>query len=244
MTTHRFRPRYHGVAWGSIGFGGVLGAASAAVGFAALPMVSGAIGIVFGIAYLASPAWQLAIATDDDGIEVRDKKGLRFRLAWSDVRRVVASPSTKTCFVDGGVPEHSILVPVDGSENSDRAVKHAIEMVRHGYAQVLRLLNVQPPVGGAVATFVPKANIDGFHRDEGEKALASAVELCKAGGIKNETHISVGRAGAVVAEFAKRHGAVEIVAGTRGHTGLGGVLLGSVAQDIVAHATVPVCLVK
>lgn len=140
--------------------------------------------------------------------------------------------------------ERSILVPVDGSENSDRAVKHAIEMVRHGFAGVVHLLNVQPPLGGAIATFVPKANIEGFHHDEGEKALASAVKLCGAAGVKCDTHISVGRPGAVVAEFATRHGAVEIVTGTRGHTGLGGVLMGSVAQDIVAHASVPVCLVK
>ena len=32
--------------------------------------------------------------------------------------------------------------------------------------------------------------------------------------------------------------------GTRGHTGLTGVLLGSVAQDVIAHAKVPVTLVK
>jgi nucleotide-binding universal stress UspA family protein len=140
--------------------------------------------------------------------------------------------------------ERSILVPVDGSENSDRAVRHAIELVRHGYAAALHLLNVQPPLGGAIATFVPKANIDGFHHDEGEKALASAVKLCGDAGTKCTTHISVGRPGEVIAEYAKRHGVVEIVTGTRGHTGFGGVLMGSVAQDIVAHTSIPVCLVK
>jgi nucleotide-binding universal stress UspA family protein len=140
--------------------------------------------------------------------------------------------------------ERSILVPVDGSENSDRAVQHAIELVRRGYAGVVHLLNVQPALGGAIAAFVPKANIDGFHHDEGEKALASAVKLCGAAGVKSHTHISVGRPGEVIAEFAKRHGVIEIVTGTRGHTGLGGVLMGSVAQDIIAHTNVPVCLVK
>jgi hypothetical protein len=115
VTTHRFRPRYHGVAWGSIGLGTLIAGAGAAIGFAALPLASGAIGLVFGIAYLASPAWRIAIATDDDGIEVRDKKGTRFRLRWTEIKRVVASPSTKTCFVDGGTAEHSILVPGVGA---------------------------------------------------------------------------------------------------------------------------------
>lgn len=115
MSTHRFRPRYHGMAWGSIGLGGALGAAGTALGFALVPLAGGALGIACGIAYLASPAWKLAIVADDEGIEVRDHKGPRFRLAWADIVRVVASPSTKTCFVDGGAPERSILVPGVGA---------------------------------------------------------------------------------------------------------------------------------
>lgn len=123
MSAHRFRPRYHGIAWGSIGLGGALGAAGAAIGFAAVPLAAGALGIACGIAYLASPAWKLSIVADDDGLEVRDHKGPRFRLAWSEIKRVVASPSTKTCFVDGGSPERSILVPGVGAP-APYAIEH------------------------------------------------------------------------------------------------------------------------
>lgn len=135
-----------------------------------------------------------------------------------------------------------ILVPVDGSENSDRAVRFAIELLQGGGA--LHLLNVQPPLGGAVRTFIGKADLDAFHREEGEKALASALKLAGEAGLGAEKHISVGRPGEHAAEFAERVGATLIVMGTRGHTGLAGVLLGSVAQDVIAHAKVPVCLVK
>ena len=48
----------------------------------------------------------------------------------------------------------------------------------------------------------------------------------------------------IVADFVRKTGAGLVVMGTRGHTGLAGVLLGSVAQDVIAHATVPVTLVK
>lgn len=136
----------------------------------------------------------------------------------------------------------NILAPVDGSENSDRAVRYALDLLKGGGK--LHLLNVQPPLGGAIRTFVRKADIDSFHREEGEKALASAVKIAAAAGMAAETHISVGRAGEVVAEFAGRIGATMIVMGTRGHTGLAGVLLGSVAQEVIARAKVPVCLVK
>jgi nucleotide-binding universal stress UspA family protein len=74
--------------------------------------------------------------------------------------------------------------------------------------------------------------------------MASAVKLCTDAGVAFKTHISVGRPGPVVGEFAIRLGARSVVMGTRGHTGMAGVLLGSVAQDVIAHVEVPVALVK
>jgi nucleotide-binding universal stress UspA family protein len=137
----------------------------------------------------------------------------------------------------------SILVPVDGSENSDRAVRFAIGLLKREGGK-LHLLNVQPPLGGAIKTFIGKSDVDNYHREEGEKALASALKLAADAGVTAEKHISVGRPGAIVAEFVKRHGAEMVVMGTRGHTGLSGVLLGSVAQDVIAQVEAPVCLVK
>ncbi len=113
MSTHRFRPRYRGVAWTSIGLGGILSGLAVVIG--SLPLATGAFGVALGAAYLNSRAWKIHVVTDDAGLEVRDAKGTRFRLAWSEIVRVVASPATKTCFVDGGTPEHSLLVPGDGA---------------------------------------------------------------------------------------------------------------------------------
>ncbi len=114
-TRHRFRPRYRGVAWTAAGVGGALAAVSAVAGFLTVPLVTGAIGVVMGAAYLASPTWRLAVTVDDDGLEVGSPRRRRFRLPWRDVVRVVASPETHTCFVDGGAPERSLLVPGAGA---------------------------------------------------------------------------------------------------------------------------------
>ncbi len=108
----RFRPRYRGVAWTAIGTGGTLAAvAVATMGAALVPIVTGAVGVALGAAYLGSPTWRLEVSVDDDALEVKR----RFRLRWQDVVRVVASPTTKTCFVDGGAPEKSLLVPGVGA---------------------------------------------------------------------------------------------------------------------------------
>jgi nucleotide-binding universal stress UspA family protein len=138
----------------------------------------------------------------------------------------------------------AILVPVDGSENSDRAVKHALEMVTSGLSVELHLLNVQPNFGGAISTFVNRDQIDSYRREEGNKSLASALELAKKASVAAKVHIGVGRTGEVVHDYVRKLGAAQVVMGTRGHTGLGGVLLGSVAQDVIAHSGVPVTLVK
>ncbi len=100
-----------------------LSAMALAVGLGALAAWAGnwslaglaAVVAVGGAAYLRSPAWRLAVAVDDDGLEVGSPGRRRFRLAWAEVVRVVASPTTGTCFVDGGAPERSLLVPGAGA---------------------------------------------------------------------------------------------------------------------------------
>ena len=138
----------------------------------------------------------------------------------------------------------AILVAVDGSEHSDRAVQHALDLVSAGLAAELHLVNAQPNFGGAISTFIGKDQIDAHHREEGNKALASAVELAKKAAVPAKVHIGVGRHGEVVKDFVDKTGAGMVVLGTRGHTGLAGVLLGSVAQDVIAHVSVPVTLIK
>jgi hypothetical protein len=112
----RFRPRFKGLAISAVGLGGVLGGVSLiGLGAAFLPLATGAAGVVLGAAYLLSPTWKLEVVVDDEALEVRTPRASKFRLPWGDVKRVVAAPSSCTMFVDGGKPEHSLLVPGDGA---------------------------------------------------------------------------------------------------------------------------------
>jgi hypothetical protein len=115
MTSHRFKGRYRGVAYGSIAIGSAVAVLSGIAGFVMLPLVSGLVGVAAGAAYLGSPTWRLVVTVDDDGLEVGSSSRQRFRLAWNEIVRVVASPSTKSCFVDGGSPATSLLVPGVGA---------------------------------------------------------------------------------------------------------------------------------
>jgi hypothetical protein len=110
----RFRPRFRGLAFGSLGLGAGLVAIGGALAIPAA-LVGGGIGMVLGGFYLRSPAWRIAVHVDDDALEVTAGRERRFLLPWAEVKEVVASPSTKTCFVDGGAPERSLLVPGVGA---------------------------------------------------------------------------------------------------------------------------------
>lgn len=113
-TCYRFRPRFRGLALGSLTLGLGLVALGGALAIPAA-LVGGGIGMVLGGLYLRSPAWRIAVHVDDDALEVTAGSERRFLLPWSDVKELVASPSTKTCFVDGGDPERSLLVPGVGA---------------------------------------------------------------------------------------------------------------------------------
>lgn len=107
------RPRFRGLAWGSVGLGGGL----AALGLWAPPvvLVAGLIGLGLGAAYLRSPAWRLEVIVDEQRLSVVSGDRTRFTLPWGEVVKVIASPGTRTCFVDGGAAERRIMVPGDGA---------------------------------------------------------------------------------------------------------------------------------
>ncbi|HEY4241515.1 MAG TPA: hypothetical protein VGM88_16955 [Kofleriaceae bacterium] len=116
MSVHRFRPRYRTLALGASGAGGAVAVLGAIAGPAALPIVTGALGVVLGIAYLRSSIWKLAITADATGLAVGAPGAQpKFTIAWGDIVRVTASPSTKTCHVNGGDAGKSFLVPGPGA---------------------------------------------------------------------------------------------------------------------------------
>lgn len=137
-----------------------------------------------------------------------------------------------------------ILVPVDGSSHSERAITHAIEMIKLGQAKELHVLNVQPPLSGQVVAFIDKPTRDDYHREEAEKALAGARKLLADAGVAFKEHICVGQPGSSIVAFAKRLNCGQIVMGTHGAGAALQLVLGSVAQDVVRESKIPVTVVK
>ena len=137
-----------------------------------------------------------------------------------------------------------IVVPVDGSEISLRAVRHAARLAKDRPNLEIHLVNVQRPLHGAAATFVPQGAIRDYHVEEGRKALAPGEAILREAGVKFESHILRGTPGEAINAYCRQIACDAVVMGTRGHGSAVAALLGSTANDVLHSAEVPVTLVK
>lgn len=138
-----------------------------------------------------------------------------------------------------------LIVAVDGSESSMRAVTHAAKLAAHGAADTqIHLVNVQHPMHGSVSTFISGTQIQDLHQEEGMKALAQARSYLDTQNVPYEYHVFVGDPAETVSQYAAESSCDQIIVGTRGMSNLSSMLVGSVANKIIQQANVPVTLVK
>lgn len=138
-----------------------------------------------------------------------------------------------------------ILLPVDGSSHSDRAVQHAITAVGGCAGREIHLINVQEPIDAPeLLSHMPMREIEAMQQTRGGDALMSARELLDKAGIDYVSAVLVGPVPETIAGYARENGCGKIVIGTRGLGAIGSALLGSVTTRLMALTELPVTLVK
>ena len=141
-----------------------------------------------------------------------------------------------------------ILVPIDGSATSERALQEAIKLAA-GKAQ-LRLVYVVEeayPLDAEGYAYIDYEALQEAVRKTGERTLAQAAVKVRRSGITVETtllDVPGERVASVIDNEALKWKADLIVIGTHGRSGLSRLLLGSVAEDVVRGASIPVLLVR
>lgn len=141
-----------------------------------------------------------------------------------------------------------ILVPIDGSATSERALQEAVRLA-DGKAQlrVVYVLEEILPLNAEDYTYVDYTVLQETARHAGERALAQAAAKAQQSGMAAETALleaSGERIASVIKDDALHWQADLIVIGTHGRSGLSRLLLGSVAEGVVRGASVPVLLVR
>ena len=141
-----------------------------------------------------------------------------------------------------------ILVPVDGSATSNLGLAEAIKLSKLTSACLLLLHAVDT----AAVTITPEASaatsslFDVMH-EAGEQIIAQAKVTVERAGVAVETVLVdtlAGRVCDLVVDQAIKWHADLIVLGTHGRRGVGRLLIGSDAEQILRAAPVPVLLVR
>jgi nucleotide-binding universal stress UspA family protein len=140
-----------------------------------------------------------------------------------------------------------ILVPVDGSPASVRAVQFAIKQVKAGVGDHLIIVNVQNRAMLGVtegSALMPPSWLEKEEEKLAAEALQEAAAACREAGVTYATRSERGAIGTTIDRVTREEHADQIIMGTRGLGGVRGLLLGSVATQVLHLTDVPVTIVK
>ena len=139
----------------------------------------------------------------------------------------------------------TILVAVDFSPNSDRALQIAIDFAKKFSASIDLVHGFALPVPAIYAydVAIPDSLILESRR-AAQQRLDSERAKVEAEGVDCRSHLTQAPAAPAIAQVAEELGSDLLILGTRGNTGLKHVLLGSVGERALHLAPCPVLVIK
>lgn len=143
-----------------------------------------------------------------------------------------------------------IVVPMDFSECSNRGLKYATALAERFDAEVMLVHAIEAPLNLPPQTLV---NVDpggtsipimDYVRQAAERRMEAVLHELANAKVRASSVIELGDVRDVVLAQAARAGADMIVMGTNGRTGLRHLLIGSIAEDVVRRASIPVLTIR
>lgn len=134
-----------------------------------------------------------------------------------------------------------ILVALDGSKNSIRALSNAIVLAKQTDATITGIFVIQafPTEMGLIRTMVGKAL--GKHY---KRFMPIAKAMCTRKNVDFLDMIEYGEEGRTIVSFAQKNNFDLIVIGSRGMNSIKEIFLGSTSNYVVHSSKIPVLIVK
>ena len=134
---------------------------------------------------------------------------------------------------------NTIVLALDGSEGSRRAIPVAAELARQNGGRIV-IAHVEQDVAGKGGAPIPitEDEIQAEVREQAKRLAADGIETSV-----EMRNVILGGPAHPIAEIAEEANADLIIAGTRGHSPVAGLLLGSVTQRLLHIARSPVLVV-
>lgn len=140
----------------------------------------------------------------------------------------------------GDVEYENVLLPTDGSEAAEIAVDWGIALAEMYDATVQTVYSVD------TSRFPSSEGMADLHdalERIGRDALEGVRESARASGVSIAANLGNGPAARMILSYADDHEVDLIVMGTHGRSGVDRYLIGSVTEEVVRNANVPVCCV-
>jgi nucleotide-binding universal stress UspA family protein len=142
-----------------------------------------------------------------------------------------------------------ILIATDGSGFANKGLEHGLALARQLGSQVAVVTVSEPvlagyddPLGGLYSLHVEYGKAQ---EETARRVLSEAVATAAAMGLQaTPLHVRDRRAAEGILEMAQSHDSDLIVMASHGRRGVGRLLLGSQASEVVTHSKVPVLVVR
>jgi nucleotide-binding universal stress UspA family protein len=138
-----------------------------------------------------------------------------------------------------------VLVPVDGSENSNRALKHALSLSSKLKSKLTILYVLEVPPFVYVQSQKLVDSVMASLEKEAKNILDAAQNQAKEFDVEYETALLKGdNIASIIIDYNKKNDFDIIVIGSRGHGKIKTTLLGSVSNNVLHHSKNPVLIIK
>jgi len=141
-----------------------------------------------------------------------------------------------------------ILIPTDGTEFCERAIKYGVKVAKLSGAKIVGV-TVTPPLHTGTPQLMIPSQLAGLIQAESHKIAAQKLAVvereAKAAGLAVETvHAKSDHPWEAIVNTAKDKGCDLIVMASHGRRGAAAMLLGSETQKVLTHSNVPVLVVR
>jgi nucleotide-binding universal stress UspA family protein len=139
----------------------------------------------------------------------------------------------------------AILLAIDDSDPARKAMKHVFSEHSDEEITVLHVLrSPESLLVGEARMYVDWDEITDKQQELTEELFAEANELAAAHNVTISTETAMGRPDRAIVEYAQQHDIDHVFVGSHGRSGISHVLLGSVAENVVRRAPVPVTVIR
>jgi nucleotide-binding universal stress UspA family protein len=136
-----------------------------------------------------------------------------------------------------------VLVPMDGSEMSERALKYALEAHPNAEVTVLHVVGEPSPMWGKATGIALADDLEEAAKEHARSVFDRALELADADGdVELDTEVALGHPVRAILSRADDYDAVVI--GSHGGTVAERLFVGNVAEKVFRRSPVPVTVVR